>query len=178
MKKYYSSIGFLTLGIILFYFIQTRYNPNPIPVGLMSETVPELSLKNAKGKTLRLSDLKGKMVLIDFWASWCGPCRKESPNLVEAYQKYHKKHFEKGKGFEIYSISLDKNKASWITAISQDRLDWKYHVWDKEKEASKKYSVTSIPYGVLIDGEGNIIASGNEVRGVSLHIVLDQLLKH
>ena len=68
---------------------------------------PEISLLSPKGKTIKLSDLKGKLVLIDFWASWCGPCRKESPNVVEAYAKYHKKKFTNGKGFEVFSVSLD-----------------------------------------------------------------------
>jgi thiol-disulfide isomerase/thioredoxin len=138
---------------------------------------PEIELVSPSGKKIKLSKLKGKMVLIDFWASWCGPCRRENPNVVEAYGKYKDKKFLKGKGFEVFSISLDKNEDAWKKAISEDKLIWKNHGWDKDGEASKLYQVYSIPSGFLVDGDGNIVAKGQELRGLGLYIALDKYLK-
>ena len=140
------------------------------------ELAPEFELTNPKGKTIKLSKLKGKVVLLDFWASWCGPCRKENPNVVEAYRKYNKAKFKNAKGFEVFSVSLDRNEADWTAAIEKDALVWKAHGWDKSGEVSKLYGVSSIPSAFLIDGEGKLIAKGNELRGLGLHIALDGLI--
>jgi len=140
-------------------------------IGLnIGDKAPALAYKSPNGKTLKLSSLKGKLVLIDFWASWCGPCRKENPNLVSAYQKYTKKNFKHGKGFEIYSLSLDKTNEAWVKAINQDELFWEYHVSDLgywQSEGSKKYGIRSIPSNVLIDGKGIIVAKN--LKGQALH---------
>ena len=138
---------------------------------------PEISLPSPKGKTLKLSALRGKMVLVDFWASWCGPCRKESPNVVEAYQKYHSKEFKNGKGFEVFSVSLDRDQEAWKQAITADHLSWKYHVLDAQGIAAANYQVATIPNAFLLDGNGVVIASGAALRGLNLHITLDKLLK-
>lgn len=138
---------------------------------------PEISLISPSGKTVKLSKLKGKMVLIDFWASWCGPCRKENPHVVEAYNKYKSAKFLNAKGFEVYSVSLDRNEDAWKKAITDDKLVWKNHGWDKDGAVSKVYQVYSIPSGFLVDGEGNIVAKGNELRGMGLHLALDKYIK-
>lgn len=131
---------------------------------------PEISLKNTKGSYVKLSSLKGNYVLIDFWASWCGPCRRESPNIVKIYNKYH------SKGFEIYSVSLDKSDANWKKAITEDKLGKWTHVSDLKgwkSEGGKIYNVSSIPYTVLLDKKGKIIAK--DLRGNALEMELKKI---
>ena len=138
----------------------------------------DLSYNNPNGEKMTLSEIKNKLVLIDFWASWCGPCRRENPNLVDAYRKYHKSKFKDGNGFEIYSLSLDKNEDAWVKAINQDQLFWEFHVSDLggwQSEGSNKYNIRSIPSNVLINGKGIIIAKN--LKGPALHRFLDSQKK-
>ena len=124
---------------------------------------PEIAMNDPDGRVRKLSDLRGNIVMIDFWASWCRPCRMENPNVVKLYQKYH------SKGFEIYSVSLDKNKADWLRAIDQDNLVWPNHVSDLNGWTSSggaAYGITSVPSTVLVDREGRIIA--RNLRGTEL----------
>lgn len=129
---------------------------------------PEIAMKNPDGKELRLSDLKGKVVLIDFWASWCGPCRKENPNVVKMYKKF------RSKGFEIFSVSLDQDPNAWKTAITRDGLVWPNHVSDGmgwQTPLTQTYGFNAIPYTVLLNREGNIIAVN--LRGSQLEQKLE-----
>ena len=132
---------------------------------------PEISLDSPEGKELSLASLRGKYVLIDFWASWCGPCRQENPNVVKMYEKY------KTKGFEIYSVSLDSEKGRWLGAIKQDNLGWA-HVSDLKGWQSKgaaSYQVQAIPQTFLLDKDGKIIAKN--LRGAALEAKLMEVLQ-
>lgn len=132
-------------------------------------TPPEIILNDPNDQPLALSSLKGKIVLVDFWASWCKPCLEEIPNLVELYKKYHKK------GFEIYSVSLDRDKKSWTDAIDKYNLEW-HHVSDLEMWASKAaidWGVESIPATFLLDKNGVILAKN--LRGEKLREMLESL---
>ena len=131
---------------------------------------PEISMKDTEGNTRRLSDLRGKVVLIDFWASWCGPCRRENPNVVKLYKKYH------DRGFEIYSVSLDKEKSAWLKAIKDDGLVWPNHVSDLNgwtSSGGKTYGIMSVPSTVLVDKDGKIIA--RNLRGSELEKKLSEI---
>ena len=146
-------------------------NPQPeYPPGEFA-VAPEIALPDVNGKTIALSSLRGKVVLIDFWASWCGPCRMENPNVVKAYKKW------KDKGFTVYSVSLDDNRDDWLKAIKNDNLSWPNHVSDLrgwQSSAAAAYGVRAIPSTWLIDGEGNVIE--RNLRGGQLEQKLQELL--
>ena len=153
-------------NVIMFHELVERMLPTNV-----GQFAPEISLPSPDGKEIALSSLKGKLVLIDFWASWCGPCRKEMPNVVKIYSKF------KNKGFEIYGVSLDQDKEKWMEAITKDGINWpqvsdlKY--WDNL--AARIYNVQGIPYTVLIDKDGKIIAKN--LRGQELEKKIAEVLK-
>jgi peroxiredoxin len=140
---------------------------NKTAVGSMA---PDFSQNDPNGTPISLSSLRGKYVLVDFWASWCQPCRMENPNIVNAYKNF------KDKGFEILGVSLDQDGAAWAKAITDDKLTWKHvsdlKYWDNE--VAKMYGIRSIPASFLLDQEGKIIAK--DLRGEALEAKLKELM--
>jgi peroxiredoxin len=135
-------------------------------VGVMA---PDFTMNDQNGKPFQLSSLRGQVVLLDFWASWCMPCRQENPNVVQLYQKYH------SKGFEILGVSLDRSKDKWLQGIEEDKLTW-IHVSDLkfwQNAAARMYAVTNIPQSFLIDKDGKIIAKG--LKGEELNKKLAEI---
>jgi thiol-disulfide isomerase/thioredoxin len=126
---------------------------------------------DVNGKKVTLSSLKGRYVLLDFWASWCGPCRAENPNVLKAYNKFKDKHLE------ILAVSLDQNKANWLSAIEKDAMPW-IHVSDLKgwkNEVAAQYGIRSIPQNLLIGPDGRIIAKN--LRGSALEKKLSEILE-
>jgi peroxiredoxin len=132
-------------------------------------TAPEFTLNDTAGKPVTLNSFRGKVLLVDFWASWCGPCRHENPNVVKAFNEF------KDKGFDVLGVSLDDDKGKWIEAIKKDKLTWT-HVSDLkgwQNEVSGLYGVMSIPSNFLINSDGKIIAT--DLRGDDLRAKLTEL---
>lgn len=181
MKKTNVFLAMAITSIIAFGFTNknNRAIKSDIVVGTeIGNKAPELKFKNPQGKEISLSSLKGNIVFVDFWASWCKPCRKENSSVVSAYNKFNQAKFKNAKGFVIYSVSLDQDKESWAKAIETDKLSWATHVSDLKgwsSEAAMKYGVNTIPNNFLLNSDGIIIAKN--LREEALEQQINTLLK-
>jgi peroxiredoxin len=149
---------------------QQQQPEQPANDSWVGKTVPELSMPDVNGKEVSISSFRGKFVLIDFWASWCGPCRMENPNVVKAYNEF------KAKNFTVLGVSLDKDKDAWKKAIAQDHLAWT-HMSDLKywsSQAVETFGFQGIPFNVLVDPSGKVIAES--LRGEDLDSKLKQVL--
>ena len=166
--KYPNNTDIKSFHIMVQQALMMAQKTEAIKVG---NEAPELILPMPNDKDLALSSLRGKVVLIDFWASWCAPCRKELPNVKRAYEKY------KSKGFEILGVSLDKDRNAWLEAVSKEGLTWPQvsDLKQWQSEACQIYAIQSIPYTVLIDKDGKILAT--ELRGAELDKKLSEVFK-
>jgi thiol-disulfide isomerase/thioredoxin len=180
MKR--STILFYILLLVLVpvsYFLLT----DPADTGpRVNEEVPETILPDTAGAMISLSELRGNMVLVNFWASWCRPCREKNPDITKLYNEFSSKSFKNGGGFEIYSISLDRNKDAWINAIHADELQWKWHASELKRfdtESVTDFGVQSIPVSFLINQEGKVLvrtSNIDEVRKILKdHLATDEV---
>ncbi len=142
------------------------------------EDIPAFTATLKDGSTFELSSLKGQFVLLDFWGSWCGPCRRENPELVDLYNKFRNAEFKKASGFEVVSIGVETNADSWMNAIQKDRLIWPYHILQGDRFQSpivKQFGVREIPTKYLLNEKGQIIAVNPGIKLVD-KLLNDRLL--
>lgn len=169
----------ITLGILIvifsvfigrYFYFKPTYKEN--------DFVPNFSAKTLKGEIFNLADVKGDYVFIDFWGSWCGPCRRANPQLRAVYQKYKNTEFKEAKSFQMVSIGIEKSKSAWLQAIKNDQLDWPFHILDLSESLrffdapiASLYKIKEVPSTYLIGPDGKILA-----RNVDL-LMLDSFLK-
>jgi len=178
MKKYIAVV-IISFLVITFTGIKLSGQNTPVQGTGIGNILPDISLQNPQGETLKLSALRGNIVLVDFWASWCRPCRRENPVVRDAFTSFSKEKFENASGFKVFSVSLDNSKTAWTDAIAADSLYWNEHVSDLQgwrSAVARQMGVRSIPSNFLLDQNGVIIATN--LRGAKLEEALQNFLKN
>ena len=158
LEKIKSNIFFIIAGIAVVYFIGRYFYTQPKYIN--GEAAPDFVGAMRDGSTMNLSTLRGQYILLDFWGSWCGPCIAETPKLKHIYDQFHGKNFADAKGFDIVSVGIESDKARWLAAIEQNKMNWQYHVSDFQNlnsPVAKQYGVRVIPTKFLLNTEGVII---------------------
>lgn len=161
MNKSLKSIVFILFAFAAFTLGKKWYMSPKFSAG---EDIPAFNATLINGDEFALSELQGNLVLLDFWGSWCGPCRAKNPALVSIYDKYHGQNFTDFKDFEIVSVAIDRNEKSWKAAIQRDNLHWPHHIWDKATnlkffngEVAKEFGVKEVPSNYLLNKNGEIV---------------------
>ncbi len=170
MKKInFNSILNILLVIIIGIYIGRYFYM--LPAYHNGDNAPDFNATTIAGNNLQLSSLQGKYILLDFWGSWCGPCRQENPKLVKLYEAFHDKKYQDANGFEIVSVAIERNEKQWKNAIERDEMKWPYHILDQStnmkffnSEIAQTYKVKQIPTKYLIDPEGKIIGVNMSIR--------------
>jgi len=170
IKKILGKWWILPLLIVGIYVGKYIYK---LPAYSDGEAAPDFSWTTTNQEEVKLSDLKGNFVLLDFWGSWCGPCRAENPHLVKLYDKYHSANFKKIKGFEIVSVGIERGTKRWQAAIKKDNLKWQHHAFDETKsfkffnsKIASQYSIKEVPTKYLINEKGAIVSVNPTVEQI------------
>ena len=185
LEKIRANIGWIVLVAILLYFIGKYFYAQPKYIN--GEKAPDFTATMLTGEPMKLSDLKGQYILLDFWGSWCGPCVAEAPSLKKLYDNFHGKNYTDAKGFEIVSVGIESDKMRWQATIQRLGMNWQYHVSDfqnLDSPIAKMYGVRVIPTKFLINTEGVIIGVNKPIEEISypsklnilhLNILLNQI---
>lgn len=169
MRKGFVAVGFFILALSSYYFLWRS------PESTKGKQAPDFSTELITGEKFSLSDLKGEYVLLDFWGSWCGPCRRDNPSLVSLYNEFNTLSFKDAKGFKVVTIALEKNDRHWRKAAERDGFAWKHQIVQEAKivllsPLAQKYAVSEVPTKFLIGPNGNILGVNQQYEEIKAYL--------